>query len=814
MMFKTLIHITAPIIFLLFSTNLSAGERAEALSPGTIRGVVYDATLGEPLEYATVALKTVTVSALVDGVITDANGFFRLTGVESGNYFLEITFIGYLTHIVEVTLEEGQRSLDAGQISLRSADETLDGVVVRGDRPSMSYQIDKRVINVSETHTSASGTAVDVLENIPSVTVDIEGDVSLRGSGSFTVLIDGKPSILDANDILNQIPASQIENIEIITNPSARYDPDGVAGIINIVMKQHRLQGVNGVANLDAGNHNRYGGDFLVNYRQDRFNFYLGGRYNQRGRPGESIVRTESYASDTTFLHSTGEFERKRNAWGFRGGVDFNINPSNTIGFGYRMGDRERGRESDRTYEEWSSQDPDRYIYSSYEESDRGGIFHRLTADYERKFDQNGHNLLFQATLSYRESEENSLNLLYDENNNIISSQRGIEAGPRSRGTFRLDYTLPFSETHKLETGLQSRITVSEETNDLFQYDSDSGQYELDDFFTKEVNYDTRIHSAYSTFSGERNNLGYQFGLRAEYTDRFIEMVGEPEDYTLNRWDYYPTVHFSYQLPADQQVMASYTRRLQRLRGWYLEPFYTWRDAYNIRIGNPELEPEYIDSYELNYMKRFERNVLSASVYYRVSHNKIEWIRGIYDEQPGVLLTTFENVGQDFSLGTELMMGFDPTSWWHFDLMGNIYDYRQEGELHGEDYSAGSFNWNARLNNDFRITNSTRLQLRGMYNSPTIRAQGEREAYFVTSFALRQDFMENDLSFTLQVRDLFGTMSRESVNWGSDFYNYRNWDPNTPRITLRISYRINNYRADRRQRPDNGMDDMNGDEEF
>ncbi len=804
------------LTLLLFNiSKITANEPATSLAPGTIKGYTYDAVAEAPLEYATVSLKNPSDSSLVTGAITDANGLFRLTDVEPGQYFLEASFMGYHTKFRDnIALQSQQRSLDLGHIYLTPDDEMLDEVVVRADRPTMSYQIDKQVINVSQTHTSASGTAVEVLENIPSVTVDMDGNVSLRGSGSFTVLIDGKPSILDANDILNQIPASQIENIEIITNPSARHDPDGVAGIINVVMKQQRLQGVNGIANLNGGSHSRYGGDFLVNYRRERFNFYLGGNYNRRGRPGQSVTETESFGSDTTFLQSLGEFERKRNSWGFRSGVDFNINPMNTISLSYRMSDRQRGRETERTYEEWSSANPDTYIYSSFEDSDRGGMSHRISLDYDRDFTQEGHNLLAQFIFSFRESEENSLNQLLDASHEIVSGQKAIEAGPRSRSTFRLDYTLPFNENMKFEAGYQARISISDETNDFFQYNPTTGLFEEDDFFSKEVEYNTMIHAMYSTFSGELDKLGYQLGLRSEYTDRFIEMVGEPEDYSLNRWDLYPTVHFSYQLPNDHQLMASYTRRLQRLRGWYLEPFYTWRDAYNIRIGNPKLNPEYIDSYELNYLKRFERNVFSASVYYRVTHNKIERVRGIYDNQPGILLTTFENVGKDYSLGTELMMGFDPTDWWHFDIMGNIYDYRQEGELYGEDYSSSSFNWRARLNNDFRITQSTRVQLRGMYNSPTVTAQGERSEFFVTSFALRQDFLDNDLSLTLQVRDVFGTMNRESMTWGDDFRSFRSWDPNTPTVSLRISFRINNYRADRRDRGEDSMDDMDGENDF
>ena len=800
------------ITFSIFTFLLIAGEVESMLKPGTIKGIVYDSNTREPLEFATITVKNAEDGALVTGAITDINGFFRLIDIKKGTYFIEIGFLGYNDKVIEdVILDDEQESINLGNIELSPMDEMLDEVVVVADRPTMSYQIDKKVINVSQLHTSASGTAVEILENIPSVTVDIDGDVSLRGSGSFTVLIDGKPSILDANDILNQIPASQIENIEIITNPSARFDPDGVAGIINIVMKQNRLQGINGIANLNAGSFNRYGGDFLVNYRRERFNFYLGGDFNERGRPGQSITQSQSFGSDTTYLNSEGSFDRIRNSWGFRGGVDFNIDPQNTISVAYRMGDRDRGGQSERLYEEWSTINPGRYMYTSLEESYRGGISHTFTLDYKLDFNQDGHNILATAVFSQRESEQSSLNMLLNESLDTISGQRAFEEGPRSRYTFRLDYTLPLNENQRFEAGYQTRIRLQEETNNMFEFNPEISAFELSDMFSKAVEYNTFIHSLYSTYSGEIDKLGYQFGLRTEYIDRSINLVGDPEDYALNRWDYYPTMHFSYQLPLEQQVMASYTRRLQRLRGWYLEPFYTWRNAYSIRIGNPNLEPEYIDSYELSYQKRFTQNVLSADLYYRITNNKIEWVRSIYDDQPNVLLTTFENVGKAYSLGTEIMMGFDPTSWWHFDVMGNFYDYRQRGELYGRDYSTSSFNWNVRLNNDFRISSGTRLQLMAMYNSPTVRAQGERSGYFFTNLALRQNFFDNDLSVTFQVRDIFGTMPRESTNFGDDFYTFRTWDPNTPTFSLRVSFRINNYRADRRvprDRDNGGMGDM------
>jgi len=811
--------IVTALISLSTLSTLFASDAGEGMALGAIKGFVYDSLSRQPLEYATVSVVNASTGTLVTGTITDETGFFRITGVEPGSYALDVTFIGYHNKRVNgIVVERGVRTVDAGRILLASTDHSIDEVMVVGERPTMRYEIDKKVINVSQSHTSSSESAVEVLENIPSVTVSIEGDVSLRGSGSFTVLIDGKPSIMDANDALNQIPASQIENIEIITNPSARFDPDGVAGIINIVMKKNRLQGLSGVVNANVGTHNRYGGDFMMSYRKERVNLIFGADYRRRGTFGESTSLNETYRADTSYLYRFGEFNQGGYSWGFRVGADFNINPKNTLSVGYRFGDRDRGSNSDQLFEEWRSTDLNRTIYSSTDESSRGGFFHRATMDYRKEFDGKDHNILAQVTFGSNDFREWSENLLFDANDLLTNGQRSTEEGPSNSVTLKLDYTLPLGESNRFETGYQGNIRRSEEANTMSLYNAGSGQFEVDDLYSKNVEYRNNIHALYAMLGGQRNDFGYQLGVRAEQTDRLIDLVGEETEFDLNRFDFYPTVHFSYNLPAEQEVMASYTRRLQRLRGWYLEPFYTWSDAYNIRIGNPDLLPEYIDSYEVSYQKRFTKNVISVDLYYRVSHNKIEQIRSIYDDTDNIFLTTFANVGKDFSLGTEIMVGFDPTRWWHFDLMGNIYDYKQEGTLNGVDYTAESFNWNLRMNNSFRLAQFTRLQVMGIYNSPTVTAQGRRESFMMANLALKQDFYKNAFSLTFSVRDVFGTMGRKSTVQDIGFYTYSEWNPRTPIFTLTASFRINNFMTERRRGQNgdngNGMDEMNGGEEF
>lgn len=784
---------------------------------GSMKGFVFDSLANQPLEYATISILKKEDNSLVTGTVSDNSGFFKIKGIDFGQYTLEVTFIGYITKTIrEIAVNQKNKDIDLGQIQLRSASERMEGVVVTADRPTLQYKIDKKVINVSQQHTSASGTAVELLENIPSVTVDIEGNVSLRGSTSFTVLIDGKPTVLQPSEILSQIPASQIENIEIITNPSAKYDPDGVSGIINIVMKRNKLQGVSGIMNLNAGSNNRYGGDLLLTYRREKVNVYMGVEYNDRKFTGKSESINRTYRNDTTSnLTSNGNFSRGRKSLGVRGGIDYTLNAKNTLSLGFRVGNRSGGSNSNLVYKSWNYPETFNETYSSTDNSDRSGNFYTGTLDYTRTFDKKGHTLIGQFIFEQSDFTDEDINERLDISNIIVSGQKSIEAGPETEYRFKLDYTLPISEKNKFEAGLQSRIEYEITSNDMFEYNPATELFDFQQLFSHNVDYATNIHSVYSTFSGEMGKFGYQAGLRGEYTYRKIALVGESQDFTLDRLDYYPTFYFSYSMPKEQQVMASYTRRIARSHGYHLEPFLTWEDAYNLRIGNPKLKPEYIDSYELNYLINFGKNSFSFGTYYRITNNKVEQIRSVYDyNEPVKYLNSIDNVGKDYSLGTEIMLGLDLAKWWHLDIMGNIYDYQEKGEIQGVAFSTSSFNWNSRLSNTFKFGKSTRIQLNGMYNSATVTAQGRNEGNIMTSFALKQDFLKSKISLTLQARDLFSTAGHEMISEGADFYTYRKFQPKGPMVSLTLSVKLNNYRPDRKrqQNENGGMDEMGMDD--
>ncbi|HAF28488.1 MAG TPA: hypothetical protein DCG75_05510 [Bacteroidales bacterium] len=797
-------------------------ENPAEISGGSLKGFVFDSNSNIPLEYATISLKKQKDNQIVNGTITDQTGFFKMKGIAFGAYTVSITFIGYKTITFDrILIDPNDKHIDLGKIELEPATEKISEAVVVADRPTMTYKIDKKVINVSQQHTSASGTAVEILESVPSITVDIEGNVSLRGSESFTVLIDNKPTVLDPSDALSQIPASAIENIEIITNPSAKYDPDGTSGIINIITKKNKLQGFNGIIDLNLGRFERYGGDFLINWRKERVNVFFGADLNNRNMEGQSDSENRTTVNDTTsYILSKGDFKRGGQSYSFRGGLDLTLNARNSINFDARAGYRERTGSRLTDYQEYTIPSTSNDSYLSKESSSRGGWFYNYSLGYTHKFLKKGHQLYTLLNYRLSDSDEESINELFNASDNLSSGQKSLEAGPSRDYRLQIDYTLPLRVKDKFEAGYNLRIDDSNELSELEQYNQTTQVYDYMTDFRNEVDYYSEIHAIYSTYSGQIGSFGYQGGLRGEYTYRDVTVHETGEASLIDRFDLFPTIHFSYNTPKENQFMASYSRRIQRPRSWYLEPFITWSDAYNVRRGNPDLLPEYIDSYELSHILKFGTNTFSVDAYYRVTNNKIERIRSVYQEN--VFLRTFENVGKDYALGIELMLGIDVAKWWHIDLMGNIYDYRVEGtfdyesngETHVTDFSESSFNWNSRFNNTLRLGKSTRVQLNGMYNSPTVSSQGKRDGFFMTNLAVRQSFYQNKLAATLQLRDLLGTMRHSSTYEGDNFYSYYDFQPNSPWVTLTLSFKINNYKADRRNRSQEGNDMGGGDDEF
>lgn len=805
-----MIEMKKRFLVIIFSVFAYLNVQADGIPDGgQVKGTIYDQRSKQPIEFATIALFSADDSTLVTGTITDDNGQFSASKIAEGNYYMTVRFVGYEeVHYGNLTIDENNPSLDLGTVFLEESSQVLEEVVITNDRNPIEFQIDKKIVSVGDQMTAASLSAVEVLENVPSIRVDVEGNVSLRGSTGFTVLIDGKPTVLEPSEVLRQTPASTIENIEIITNPSSKYQPDGTGGIINIITKKNRMLGLQGLFNVKTSTFGEYGGDFLLNYRKGNANLYVGGDYRNSPYPGEMTSERRTTVGDTTtIIQAEGNTERIRGGGGLRMGLDWDLSPRNSLSLGVRAGEYLGLGSSSLDY--LTYRDPFDYETRelSLNESGRGARYYNVTGSFQHSFDQKGHELMLQLDQSFRKGDEFSENRLIDENGSVNQGTRTTEKGPSNELEVKLDYTKPLGEKHGLEAGFQLRSGTSEDATELYLFDLDEQDFILQPDKSNNTLYRRNIYALYGIFKGESGKFGYQAGLRGEYTDRVITADESLEDYTMERYDFFPTLHLSYQLADKNQLMASYSRRIDRPRGWSLEPFITWTDMYNVRRGNPALKPEYIDAMELGFIHSREKSQLSLEAYYRIKHNKVERTREVYQE--GILLQTFTNVGTDYSLGLEALYNISLFPWWELNLMADLYDYRIVSDQNASS-TYKSFNWGTRVNNTFNLAERFRIQFDGNYNSATVTTQGRDEGYYSFNAALRSDFLDRSLSLVLQLRDVFSTMERVSVTQDVDFYNYHSRSTRAPIISLTASYRLNNYKQSNR----GGRSGDGGGEEF
>lgn len=769
---------------------------------GVIRGYVYDAKTSQPIEYATIAIFQHNQTAPVTGTISENNGRFRITGLADGVFDIEVTFMGYQSRKYQkIEINKDQSTIDLGQVKMNPSTENIQQVDVVATRNSVEYKIDKKVVAVSKQLSSASMSAVEVLENVPSVKVDLEGNVSLRGSTSFTVLIDGRPTILDASDALKQIPASSIENIEIITNPSVKYAPDGTAGIINIIMKKNRMQGIQGQVSANVGLDNKYGTDLLLNMRRNKFNFTVGANIDKKEFPGTDYSNRTSQSNNKQYnVISDGSRIFSRNTRSIRLGVDYDLTEKDVVTLNTRIGKNAFNRGADLQYTEQTNQE-EPFISWSNQEMKREMQFYSLNGSWQHNFDKKGHNLITMVDWAQRKADGGNQSFQRDAALATISSTQNIDDVTDKRAEVKIDYTKPFSQESRFEAGFQGRFNTKETSTDLYLNDTFNEQ------FSNSADFERNIYSLYASYSGKINNLGYQTGLRSEMEDRTITVRETNTDYNTDRWDFFPTVHLSYQLPKDHQLMASYTRRTSRIWDWILFPYLQYVDAYNVRVGDPSLTPSLIDSWEAGYIKQFKNAQFSTEVYHRVTHDKIDFILDSYENNVAIQLP--KNIGKDYSTGVEANLNFKVKKIWEPTIMASIYRYKVDSYSTGQKKTRESNNWDLRLNNNFQLYKNITLQANGSYSSPTVNSQGTTEDYYSIDGALRMEFLQRKLSAIVQVRDIFQTSIRKSTIDTETIQAYTKSYNKAPMVSLTVTYRINNFKPSRQSRQGGG-EDMDG----
>lgn len=789
---------------------LAFAHNGQMPGPGRIMGTVVESVAEEPLELVNVILYDKSHKQIT-GTATDEKGRFYLGALNLGDYTIEFSFVGFDTKTDTIVITSSAPIINLGIIKLEPKPIFVEGAEVTAEKPPVEFKIDKKVINVKEHYGSQTGTAVDVLQNIPSISVDIEGNVSLRGSTNFRVLIDNRPSILEPNDALQQISASTIDRIEIITNPSARYDPEGLSGIINIITRKNIQSGVNGIANVNLGFGQKYSGDFLINYRHKKLRTFLGVDYNNFKNPGTHQENKQNLAADTIYYSTTeGENSWLRQFYGIKAGIEYLASIKSKVAMNFEV--RKRGIEhtNNAEYNKWSIPG-DTSLYFSYNQLKRGGFLYSLNSDYLYNFNK-GHKLSALLTLNYSDMNEQSTYEMRNLDSVITSGWKSEESGPMKRLIFNLDYTRPTNifggKNGKLETGAQGIIHYITGYQAISIYDTIIRQYEFKEEYHHHADFIHNIYSAYTTYSGESGNFGYQFGLREEYTYRFIDVLDTIINTNIRRFDIYPTLHISYKFPSADQIMLSYTRRVNRPRNFDLEPFEIWRDPYHIRRGNPDLLPEFVDAYELGYQRQWGSNLFAIDGYYRFTHNKIEYITSVYSSE--IMLFTVENIGNDYAYGIEPTFELAQFRWLNLNISANLYEHHIVGVIDGKDISQKNRTWGLRSMNTLRMGKGTRLQITGLYQGSEVMAQGERKPFFMVNTGLRQELIPKVLNLTLQIRDLLSTAGFDNTTTGTNFYIHNTFKRKSPVIVFGLSYNFNNYRAEQKRIPveENNFEDI------
>jgi len=537
------------ILALLFFSNLYGqsgpnNEGAPADIKGQISGKVIEASSKVPMEYTSIAVYRIADSTLVTGTITDADGKFQLNDVPYDNYFIEVKYIGYEKEVYSpVIVSRESRNIELGKLALSLNTESLDEVEIVADQRRVQYKLDKKVVNVGEDLNAAGGTAVDVLENTPSVSVDIEGNVSLRGSGNFTVLINGKPTVLDAADALRQIPASTIRNIEIITNPSVKYDPDGNGGIINVVLKEQHEKGTTGLVNASIGLNNKYRLDGLINRRVGKLNYFIGGGWNDNNYLGTLTRQNATFSEDgpDQYKDANGSFDFIRGGTQVKAGVDYDINPKNNIALEANAGQYEFGINRSNNSHDYTVPATDDTYFVNKDLMFFDRMYYSVNLNYTKTFDSAEHKLVAMANFSSRDGdgiEEVELQES-DANFNPLPSalperSRNVESGTNNDYRLQLDYTKPL-KNGKIEAGYQARIDDNLDDFVFQEYDPDTEVWTSVGENSSKIDFFRNIQGAYLQYGGQINRLQIQAGMRGEYTYRLIEYENFNSSYEINK---------------------------------------------------------------------------------------------------------------------------------------------------------------------------------------------------------------------------------------------------------------------------------------
>ena len=830
---------------------------------GRITGKVIDKQSSKGVEYASVTLLKPADSSLVSGVgaVTSGNGSFELSA-PYGTYLLRVSFMGYATYIhpQQVTLSAQRPTASLGKLTIAPSAAMLDAVVVSAQRTMVEYQLDKRVVNVDKNIVASGGTATDVLQNVPSVSIDNDGNVSLRGSSNVKVLINGRPYELMGNDLeslLEQTPASSVESVEVITNPSAKYDPEGMSGIINIKLKDvaSAALGLNGMVSVNAGMPLSFlGRDYPesmqtviptamttinLNYTTEKYNLFFSadGGYRSRGHIGHTNI--ERLTGGTPWSHDTlDQYSVGGNSMGsVKLGGEYYFNEHNSLLVSYQLRGGNRHHANDIYATDLLT--GGLLNYHQTDTSDNRNSNHSINMHYAHKFSKKDQELTADATFSMRHmTGEGSQEQFYNANlvNNVLDSTaiwdnyylRTSNTENRHKSlNLQLNYAHPFDFGWKLETGYEGRMDWPDQ--DAVYHRTDyNALHQLnqryDSLSSTHFNYRQQVHAIYATFGGKLSEqLSLQGGLRGEYATTWGEDLNHPGTKPVDKtyWQLYPTLHLSYEISKMQSLQLSYSRRVRRPHMWDLNPYINVREGQQMNFGNPNLDPEFTNAFELSYNLGFDKVNLYCSAYFRQSYNMMTWYGFVWDSasaahyswwEPynsqfdGYWASTPQNLSNGLNYGIEFIVDWQVAKWWKLNVSLNLYKNRIEGTELLDNKTTEAFQASGKFNSFMTLPGDWTIQFSGQYFAPWLDLQTKMYASYWCDLAVKKDILQKRATVNLRVGDLFCT-----GGWGHETFNEQmnrvmRSKRLSPTVTIGFSYKIG--RGLKQQRPDGqDMDD-------
>lgn len=809
------------VLLLTFSllTFISFGQGRPNAKKVKVSGKVIEQSSSQPLEYATIVFQSVSNPDVITGGITDPKGEFDIE-VDEGTYNIRVEFISFKT------VEFKNRTLTAntklGTITLSDDSTMLEGVELRAESSTVEIKLDKRVYNVGQDMMVKGGTVSDVLDNVPSVSVDVDGNVSLRGNESVRILIDGRPSnAINISDALRLIPADAIDKVEVITNPSARYDAEGGGGILNIILKKGKNQGLNGVITGTVGDPRNYGLTGNINFKSENFNVFSTLGYNDRVSPGNSMTDSRILnPADGSLLRYQDERRttlRSREAYNGNFGAEWYLDATttwtNTVS--YRRDDG--GNIDDVLFYDYDINRNLTGVRRRFNDGNDSGENVDYSSNFVKKFKKEGHQLSIDYSTSINKDNEDAF--ILDEDSQITTT---IER--QSRNLAQLDYVLPISENTRFEAGYRGDFTKILTDFEVLTDEGSTGNFIFDEGFSNVFEYKEYVNAFYSQFGSKINKFSYLFGLRWEDSNIGVNLISG-DDYNNKRYNnFFPSAFFAYEISDKSNVTLSYSRRIQRPRGRFLNPTSNLASNINIFQGNPDLDPAMTHAVDLGYLKRWSKLTFNTSAYINKTDDVFQFIRResgvVIDDVPQVLSGPI-NLATEYRFGFEFTLNYTPYKWWRLNGNFNFFRNETQGEFNYEnsldelvtiDLDNVATSWFARINSKLTLPYKIDFQTNATYNAPQRTAQGRNLGVLSANLALSKDILKDKATIAFNVSDIFNSRKRINETNLPQVESYSEFQWRERQVNLSITYRFNKPKNERERMPrgENGDDDFMG----